>query len=83
MSKVELPPDCIVTDRRTWERQQREHARLKHENREYARRLQGLVAANEALRRQLGESEELTINALTEFASQLVLFGGASRSLMS
>lgn len=64
--KVELPQDCIITDRRTWERQQREAAKLRHEHGQLARRVQALQASNEALRRQLGESEELTIKALSD-----------------
>ncbi|KKK98816.1 hypothetical protein LCGC14_2639010, partial [marine sediment metagenome] len=43
---VELPDGCLITDRRTWERQQRTVARLQHERRHLAERLQLLETAN-------------------------------------
>lgn len=62
---VELPPDCIITDRRTWERHEREVARLRSENRRMAERLQALTASNEAIRRRIEEAEEIATDALS------------------
>ena len=62
--RVELPPGCMITDRRTWERQQQRASRVESENRLYAERIQGLTVANEALRRRVAEAEDLALDAL-------------------
>ncbi len=64
--KVELPPGCIITDRRTWDRQQRIAVRLEAENRKMAERLQLLVAGNEALRRRIAETEEIAVGCMMQ-----------------
>ena len=65
-SKVELPPGCIITDRRTWERQQRRVASLEAENRRLAQALQLRDTANEALRDRVAQAEDAALEAMTE-----------------
>lgn len=69
---VELPDGCMITDRRTWERQQRRVASLEVENRRLAERLQGLETANEALRERVAEAEDIAVDqmAAAEIAEQ-------------
>lgn len=62
---VELPPDCIITDRRTWERHERELSRLRSDNRRLAERLQFLTASNEAIRQRIAEAEEIATDAMS------------------
>lgn len=63
-SLVELPPECIITDRRTWERQRTELGRLEGTTRVQAERIQALVQANEALRRRVAQAEALALEQL-------------------
>lgn len=63
---VELPPECMITDKRTWERQQRRLAVAEGQARSRAERLQLLETANEALRHRVAEAEEAALEAMAE-----------------
>lgn len=80
---IELPPGCMVTDRRTWERQQRRLAALEHESSERAERIQHLRAANEALRRRVAEAEAIALDALGKAEKATSRSDRASDTLVS
>ncbi len=62
--KVELPDGCIITDKRTWDRQQSQLARAEAEVSRLAEEIQGTRAANEALRKRVAEAEAVALEAL-------------------
>ena len=67
----------MITDRRTWERQQARLSRVEAENRQYAHRVQGLSVANEALRERVAEAEDLAVDAMADAEAQLQKAGRA------
>ena len=78
--RVELPPGCMITDRRTWERQQRRVSALEVENRRLAERVQGLENANVAIRERVAEAEDAALEAMTEAETLRNRLGSARRA---